>query len=294
MDHSTNGLTRRTLMRATAFGLAATLPRWTTRDRRAPGRGAVADPRSGAGEAQAGQSRVPRRRGGRSPGRSARRRLEIAPAQHPFAIVVTCSDSRVPPEALFAQGLGDLFVIRNAGNTIDTAAMGSLEYAALELERSAGGGDGARTMRRGRGGRRRGGARRELPGQHRPHGRADRPRRARRAPRRAPAICSTRRFGRMSAVRFAACASSEPTLAERLREGKTADRRRALRSRRRPCRFLRRRSDCAPRRGGSGSTRPRGPCGGPWPRSASRASRRGGRGSPARFPRAIRSRGAGS
>ncbi len=62
-----------------------------------------------------------------------RRRLEIARAQYPFAVLVSCSDSRVPPEVLFGRGLGELFIIRNAGNTIDTVAMGSLEYAVAEL-----------------------------------------------------------------------------------------------------------------------------------------------------------------
>lgn len=62
-----------------------------------------------------------------------RRRLEIARAQYPIAVLVSCSDSRVPPELLFGRGLGELFIIRNAGNTIDTAAMGSLEYAVAEL-----------------------------------------------------------------------------------------------------------------------------------------------------------------
>ncbi len=56
------------------------------------------------------------------------RRLEIAQAQHPFAVLVGCSDSRVPPELLFGRGLGELFIVRNAGNTVDTAALGSVEY----------------------------------------------------------------------------------------------------------------------------------------------------------------------
>jgi carbonic anhydrase len=61
------------------------------------------------------------------------RRLEIAKGQTPFAVLVSCSDSRVPPELLFGRGLGELFIIRNAGNTIDTAALGSVEYAVAEL-----------------------------------------------------------------------------------------------------------------------------------------------------------------
>src|SRR3712207_2957520 len=61
------------------------------------------------------------------------RRLEIARGQAPFAVLVSCSDSRVPPELLFGRGLGELFIIRNAGNTIDTTALGSIEYAVAEL-----------------------------------------------------------------------------------------------------------------------------------------------------------------
>lgn len=61
------------------------------------------------------------------------RRQEIARDQAPFAVIVSCSDSRVPPELLFGRGLGELFVIRNAGNTVDTAAMGSIEYAVAVL-----------------------------------------------------------------------------------------------------------------------------------------------------------------
>jgi carbonic anhydrase len=56
------------------------------------------------------------------------RRLELARGQAPFCVLVGCSDSRVPPELLFGRGLGELFIIRNAGNTVDTAALGSVEY----------------------------------------------------------------------------------------------------------------------------------------------------------------------
>ena len=53
------------------------------------------------------------------PGQTAERRIELAKSQHPFATIVDCSDSRVPPEILFDQGLGDLFIFRVAGNVID-------------------------------------------------------------------------------------------------------------------------------------------------------------------------------
>ncbi|MBI5188627.1 MAG: carbonic anhydrase [Nitrospirae bacterium] len=61
------------------------------------------------------------------------KRKELAKGQKPFAIVVTCSDSRVSPELLFDQGLGEIFVIRVAGNVIDPIAIGSIEYAAEHL-----------------------------------------------------------------------------------------------------------------------------------------------------------------
>ncbi len=61
------------------------------------------------------------------------RRAEIVGGQHPFAVVLTCSDSRVAPEVIFDQGLGDLFVIRVAGNVSDDIVLASIEYAAAHL-----------------------------------------------------------------------------------------------------------------------------------------------------------------
>ena len=61
-------------------------------------------------------------------------RLETSShGQRPYAIVVTCSDSRVIPEAIFCAGLGELFIIRVAGNVIDNHQLGSIEYAAAHL-----------------------------------------------------------------------------------------------------------------------------------------------------------------
>jgi carbonic anhydrase len=54
--------------------------------------------------------------------------------QKPFAVILTCSDSRVAPEIIFDQKLGDIFVIRNAGNIADKTALGSLEYAVEHLK----------------------------------------------------------------------------------------------------------------------------------------------------------------
>ena len=61
------------------------------------------------------------------------RRAELAKGQHPYAIVLTCADSRVAPELLFDAGLGDLFVLRVAGNIADPAVVGSIEYAVEHL-----------------------------------------------------------------------------------------------------------------------------------------------------------------
>lgn len=58
---------------------------------------------------------------------------ELAKGQHPKAVVLTCSDSRVPPELVFDQGVGDVFVVRLAGNVAAKAAIGSIEYAAEHL-----------------------------------------------------------------------------------------------------------------------------------------------------------------
>jgi len=58
------------------------------------------------------------------------RRLELTSGQNPFAIVFGCSDSRVPVEIIFDQGLGDLFVIRVAGNVVAPSLVGSVEFAA--------------------------------------------------------------------------------------------------------------------------------------------------------------------
>jgi carbonic anhydrase len=61
------------------------------------------------------------------------RRTEVAGGQEPIAIIVGCSDSRVPPEIVFDQGLGHLFVVRTAGEVVGDQAMGSIEYAVEHL-----------------------------------------------------------------------------------------------------------------------------------------------------------------
>lgn len=61
------------------------------------------------------------------------RRNELAAGQEPFAIILGCSDSRVPAEIVFDQGLGDLFVIRVAGNIVASSQVGSVEFAAARF-----------------------------------------------------------------------------------------------------------------------------------------------------------------
>ncbi|MBX3095990.1 MAG: carbonic anhydrase [Fimbriimonadaceae bacterium] len=68
------------------------------------------------------------------PHQDANRRSTVAGGQHPYAVVVTCADSRLSPEILFDEGLGDLFVIRVAGNVADRFALASIEYAVGHLD----------------------------------------------------------------------------------------------------------------------------------------------------------------
>lgn len=79
----------------------------------------------GNGRFVAGVTQHPRQ----SPGR----RAELSASQHPVAVVLGCADSRTGPEILFDQGLGDLFVVREAGNVVDDHTLGSIEYAVEHL-----------------------------------------------------------------------------------------------------------------------------------------------------------------
>ena len=67
------------------------------------------------------------------PRRSTDRRQAVVNGQTPFAAILGCSDSRVPTEILFDQGMGDLFVVRVAGHVVDRSTLGSIEYAVSEL-----------------------------------------------------------------------------------------------------------------------------------------------------------------
>ena len=64
---------------------------------------------------------------------TAARRAETAQSQHPFAIILGCADSRASPEIIFDQNIGDLFVVRTAGNLVDDYGLGSIEYAVDHL-----------------------------------------------------------------------------------------------------------------------------------------------------------------
>ncbi|MGO4806662.1 carbonic anhydrase [Arthrobacter sp. 2MCAF15] len=68
------------------------------------------------------------------PNQDASRRSSLVENQHPFAVIFGCSDSRLAAEIIFDLGLGDAFVVRTAGQVIDDAVLGSLEYSVSELD----------------------------------------------------------------------------------------------------------------------------------------------------------------
>ncbi len=108
---------------------------------------------------------------------SRERRLALAEGQQPFATLVGCSDSRVGPEQLFGAGLGELFIVRTAGNNVDTAGMGSIEYSVAVLKVPLIVVLGHEKMRSRRRSSRRRDEGRSVPWKHCPHDRADRSRR---------------------------------------------------------------------------------------------------------------------
>ncbi|WP_159943970.1 MULTISPECIES: carbonic anhydrase [unclassified Nocardiopsis] len=75
-----------------------------------------------------------RRYASRHPNEGPARRAEMVQGQSPFAVILGCADSRVPPELVFDRGLGDLFTIRSAGQVLDESVLGSISYAAEHLE----------------------------------------------------------------------------------------------------------------------------------------------------------------
>jgi carbonic anhydrase len=120
---------RRAFLTATAVGALAAAP--TPASAAAPphppttAHAALAELLDGNRRYAAGHSR--------HPDESRRLRHQLAVGQHPFAVVVGCIDSRVPPELVFDQGLGDLLCIRTAGEVLDEAVLASIQYGVEEL-----------------------------------------------------------------------------------------------------------------------------------------------------------------
>jgi carbonic anhydrase len=97
-----------------------------------PGTTGGLTPAAALGQLKAGNDRFARN-ASRPVSLSVNRRKEVLAAQHPMAIVLTCADSRVPPELIFNTGLGDLFVVRTEGGVIDRAILATIEHGADRL-----------------------------------------------------------------------------------------------------------------------------------------------------------------
>ncbi|MFF9803606.1 carbonic anhydrase [Streptomyces coeruleorubidus] len=132
------GTVRRTLLRtaltgAAALGAGIAAARPATAATRAPAAGPrPGTPQEALAELAAGNRRWRAFRE-RHPHETPAIRRELTTAQHPFAVVLGCIDSRVPPELVFDQGLGDLMTVRTAGEVLDEAVLGSVAYGVLEL-----------------------------------------------------------------------------------------------------------------------------------------------------------------
>ncbi|MER6203892.1 carbonic anhydrase [Streptomyces sp. NPDC001073] len=119
---------RRAFLTATAVGAPATTPATAAADpltRPTTASAALAELLDGNRRYATDHSR--------HPDESRRLRRQLAVAQHPFAVIVGCIDSRVPPELVFDQGLGDLLCIRTAGEVLDEAVLASIQYGVEEL-----------------------------------------------------------------------------------------------------------------------------------------------------------------
>ncbi|MER6313755.1 carbonic anhydrase [Streptomyces sp. NPDC001581] len=133
---------RRALLRTAAAGaaaagaglaLAAALPASAApRDADAESAGRVTTPAQALRRLAAGNQRWRTQRQ-EHPHESAYLRRRLVEGQQPFAVVLGCVDSRVPPELVFDQGLGDLLTVRSAGEVLDEAVLGSIAYGVLEL-----------------------------------------------------------------------------------------------------------------------------------------------------------------
>ncbi len=129
-------ITRRGAFKASLLGgvgaaVATTLPSSAWADT-APAAPAARDAQEALRLLKAGNKRW-YRHASRHPHESRARRAQLVEGQDPFAVVLGCADSRVPPELVFDQGLGDLFTIRSAGQVLDGSVLGSLTYAVEHL-----------------------------------------------------------------------------------------------------------------------------------------------------------------
>src|SRR5829696_8093869 len=97
-----------------------------------PDEGPAVDPATALGRLMDGHTRVVTGRA-EHPRRTDARRAEVALAPRPFAVILGCADARVPPELIFDQGLGDLFVVRIAGNVVTDEVLGSVEVAVRDM-----------------------------------------------------------------------------------------------------------------------------------------------------------------
>ncbi|MFF8392419.1 carbonic anhydrase [Streptomyces sp. NPDC016172] len=136
---TTGGTVRRTLLRtaltgaaALGAGLGATRPATAAPTAPSPAAPRPGTPDEALRELAAGNRRWRTFRE-RHPHENPATRRELATSQHPFAVVLGCIDSRVPPELVFDQGLGDLMTVRTAGEVLDEAVLGSVAYGVLEL-----------------------------------------------------------------------------------------------------------------------------------------------------------------
>jgi carbonic anhydrase len=147
LRHAAGGLSRRGLILTAGAGLVAAPAFAAQPHAAAPRRGKPAPapsapsahgdavglaPEEAMSRLMAGNARYVAAKATHPNGDAARRRL-VAGAQHPFATVLACADSRVAPELIFDQGLGDLFVVRVAGNVVDDAVLASIEYSVIHL-----------------------------------------------------------------------------------------------------------------------------------------------------------------
>jgi len=131
---SQHNQTKTSSLTARLCGLALVLSAFTAMASAAsaPDASAVVSAADSLARLKAGNARFVAERA-ENPHRSVTRRGELIGGQAPYAIVVSCADSRIPPELVFDEGLGDLFVIRVAGNVLNDQIIGSIEYAVANL-----------------------------------------------------------------------------------------------------------------------------------------------------------------